>query len=268
LRERWVDAEYERFPELLTAEKRRLLQLACERDDRRDQEAELADVIHTNSGLTQRSLEEAGFAGKRFVTVPNAAPPAIADGALPRSTPSAVRFVYAGTVALHKGVQHLLDAWRHLRPSHAELHLYGGLDLPKRIFDGCGPKVFRHGRVSRERLWAAYRDATALVFPTLYDGFGLVVAEALSRGLPVITTSNAGAAEMIDEGTTGFVVPPADAAALAERIDWCASHPRQLLEMRPRALAVAREMTWARFRAELRRKLSTALGAPALDLAA
>jgi glycosyltransferase involved in cell wall biosynthesis len=268
LRERWVDVEYERFPELLTPEKRRLLLLARERDRRRDQEADLADVIHTNSKLTQRSLEDAGFAGKHFVTVPNGAPPTIAEDALPRSTPSAVRFVYAGTLAMHKGVQHLLDAWRMLRPSHAELHLYGGVELPERIFDRCGDNIFLHGRVDQERLWVAYQTGTVLVFPTLYDGFGLVVSEALSRGLPVITTSNAGAAELIDEGATGFVVPPSDASALAERIEWCASHPRQLLEMRPRALAAARQMTWARFRTDLRRQLSIALGASAQELAA
>jgi glycosyltransferase involved in cell wall biosynthesis len=95
-----------------------------------------------------------------------------------------------------------------------------------------------------------------------------VVTEALSRGLPVVTTGNAGAAELIDEGTTGFVVAPADATALAARMEWCASHPSEVLEMRPRALDAARAMTWARFRADLREKLDRALETSALDSAA
>ena len=60
-----------------------------------------------------------------------------------------------------------------------------------------------------------FRRAAMLVLPTLCDGFGYVVSEAMANGLPVITTYNAGAAERVDEGRNGFVVPPADALALA-----------------------------------------------------
>jgi len=266
LREQWVDPEYERFPELLTPAARRLMELAHRRDRRRDEETQAADVIFINSSLSRRSLEQAGFAEKRFITVLNGAPSALADTMLPTRLAQPLRFIYAGSVAVHKGVQYLLEAWRQLRPTtSAELHLYGTLHLPKRIFQNCGDNVFFHGRVSGDRLSAAYREAAALVFPTLYDGFGLVVTEALAQGLPVLTTSNAGAAEVLDEGSTGFVVPAANAEALAERMEWCLTHPRQLVQMRPHALAAARALTWARYRSELRQQLTAALTPPALE---
>jgi glycosyltransferase involved in cell wall biosynthesis len=83
-----------------------------------------------------------------------------------------------------------------------------------------------------------------------------------------VTTSNAGAAELIEAGSTGFIVPPADSEALAERIEWCLSHPRELLEMRPQALASVRDRTWQRFRAELRDQLSAALQIHTTEVAA
>jgi len=74
--------------------------------------------------------------------------------------------------------------------------------------------------------------------------------EAFSNGLPVLMSSNAGAADLIEEGKNGFVVPPKNVDALAEQMEWCIQHRRDLWEMRRHALATAERCTWAKFRAD------------------
>src|SRR5207245_2032038 len=112
-----------------------------------------------------------------------------------------------------------LEAWKHFRHSRdVELHFYGLPALPKRCFEGCGDNVVFHGSVVQQELFNGYQEGTVLVFPTLCDGFGAVITEALAHGLPVITTRNAGAADMVYEGRNGFLVPAGDASSLAERL--------------------------------------------------
>jgi glycosyltransferase involved in cell wall biosynthesis len=265
-RARLVDAEYARFPELATSATRRLLELGRRRDARRDAEAAAADVVLANSEFTRRSLAAAGIPASRIVSVPLGSPPALPDEALPARPPAAVSLIYAGPVSVRKGAHHLLEAWRRLPARHgARLDLYGVPLLPRRCLDGLPDDVRLHGSVPHGELQGAYRQAAALVFPTLCDGFGEVVTEALAAGLPVITTRHAGAAELIEEGRSGFLVEPGEPGALTDRLAWCLEHPAELHAMRPAALAAARAWTWADFRAALRERLGRALG---VDLSA
>ena len=101
-----------------------------------------------------------------------------------------------------------------------------------------------------------YQDSSVLVLPTLCDGFGMVVSEALANGLPVITTTNAGAADLIQPGRSGFVIPPANEDALVDALGWCADHPRDLFDMRRAALETAANWTWTGYR----RRFLEALG--------
>lgn len=145
--------------------------------------------------------------------------------------------------------------------SQAELHFYGRCTVPARVLAGQGDKVFFHGSVSRGAISRAYQEASILVFPTLCDGFGMVVGEAFAHGLPVITTPNAGAADLIVEGRNGFIVPPRDPEALADRMAWCADHPEEVAAMGEEALKTAREWSWTSFRHSFQQQLLDQLAA-------
>ena len=108
--------------------------------------------------------------------------------------------------------------------------------------------VHFHGPVSAAQMEREYQAASILVFPTLCDGFGMVVSEALAHGLPVLTTPNAGASQLIHEGRNGFLVAARDPEALAARMAWCLDHAAQLEEMRGAARTAARQWTWADYR--------------------
>jgi glycosyltransferase involved in cell wall biosynthesis len=171
--------------------------------------------------------------------------------------------LYSGPFSVRKGAHILLDAWRRLGPiRNAELHIYGTSSIPGRLLNGLDRSVIMHGNVSKSEIYQAYRDSSILVFPTLCDGFGMVVTEAFAHGLPVITTPNAGAADLISEAHNGFIVPPGDAEALAERIQWCIENESTLAAMKEDALATAKNWTWSHFRSLFREQLSSKLGYP------
>lgn len=263
-RERWLGPEREAFPELFSPTQRTLIEMGVERDARRDEEAFTAHVVRANSGLTARSLVEAGVEPDRIVTVPIGCPPTLSSPRTP--DPDPVRILYAGHLSVRKGFHYLLEAWRRLRPAGAELHAYGPLRLPDRVAGDVPAGVVLHGSVPRSELMEAYEQAHLLVFPTLCDGFGMVASEALSRGVPVLTTRNAGVADLIEEGTNGFIVPPADADALANRLEACLSDPSALLDMRQAALETARSWTWADFRAAFVKRLASKLAEVGFDV--
>jgi glycosyltransferase involved in cell wall biosynthesis len=155
----------------------------------------------------------------------------------------------------------LLRAWEKLSvgDSGVELHVFGSVELPATLLRAAPASITFHGPVSRKTLAAWYKRASLLVFPTLLDGFGLVITEALSAGLPVITTRRAGAADFVTDGETGFVIQEADVDAIVETLDWCASHRSQLEEMGHRCVEKARSWQWIDYRRELATRIVSAL---------
>lgn len=260
-RVRFVDVEYDKYPELATPAAAKLRELSVRRDERRDKEARLADFICTNSELTARTIVDAGFDREKIINVPLGGPVPSA-GAGPPSVPGKpVRFLYAGSVIIRKGVQYLFEAWDMMgATSGAELHVYGGGPLLSRLEGKGHGNTHFHGVVSADELERAYRSSSALVFPTLCDGFGMVVLEAMARGLPVITTENAGSASFVRDGENGLIVPPADSEGLARALSWCINNPDRLSRMGAEALETARGWTWVHYRNVLGQMLKDRLG--------
>jgi glycosyltransferase involved in cell wall biosynthesis len=254
--------EYAKYPQLMTPQVERLLRMMPRRTARKDEEARLADMIHTASRFTSQSLvKHAGIDARKVMCVPLGGPPPVARADLPESSAGPVRFLYSGPVSVRKGVHYLLEAWRSIAAGpHATLDLFGSVQLPLAALEQATRGATFRGHAAPSGLRDAYRAASVLVFPTLCDGFGLVVQEALAHGVPVITTTNAGAADLIQDGRNGFVIAPASVGALVEKMEWCITHPGEISRMRKAALETARVWTWDRFRETLRDNFRTAFG--------
>ncbi len=253
---RLLEREAELFPELSDRYRQHVRQrpLHVRRTERRRREWHAADVVVAASAFTRDSFS--GYPGVNKVRViPYGAPPVDAaglDGGTRGDGP--LRMLWAGTFSPRKGAHYLIDAWRRggLKSGEAVFEHFGSVTLPAGML-ARAPAEFRfHGSVPREELFDAYRAADVFVFPTLCDGFGMVVTEAFSRGLPVLTTRSAGAADLVRPGVNGLLVRPGDADDLAAALRWCVEHRGELRSMRPAALATAAGWQWTDYRAALR----------------
>ena len=245
--------ELEELPELKTPYQKYCRNRQESRTQRRRQEWQLADVVIANSEFTKASYAAAGLDVEKVRVVPYGAPPthpdALATHAI-ENTP--LRCLWAGTFSSRKGAHYLLQAWKQLNAGNrAQLDVFGAMTLPDTLLQNLPDNIQLSGTVPRTELYELYRKADVLVFPTLCDGFGMVVTEAFAHGLPVITTDRAGAADLIQQGVNGLIIPAGDAQALTEALDWCMSHRAELRSMREAALETAARWQWEDYRRAL-----------------
>lgn len=147
------------------------------------------------------------------------------------SPPSADTFTvcFAGGVTLRKGVQYLIQAFSKLAHPYKKLKLIGQVDqdfvaaLKKKGI--WHPDIELVGHVPQANLCNHFNASHVLVLPSVEDGFGLVVPQALACGCPVITTNTTGAAELIEQGKNGLVVSSRSAQALLDALQTLADSP-------------------------------------------
>jgi glycosyltransferase involved in cell wall biosynthesis len=127
-------------------------------------------------------------------------------------------FVYVGRLEPHKGVPDLLAAFQRLaagRPAQLAIVGDGSLQGLAREAERDVPGVRTLGRLADEALLDAYSAADALVLPSLFEPWGLVVNEAMAAGLPVIASDRVGCApDLVCAGETGLLFPAGDVDAL------------------------------------------------------
>lgn len=228
------------------------------RQARRDCEMSRADVIITNSSVARRSHIQGGADPEKIFAVPYGAPPPI-DTVLPRDSDGPLRVVWAGSFSIRKGAHLYIEAWRKFRGRDAITDVYGAVTLPRRLIVPQPPQLEFHGSIPRERLFAAFEQADVMIFPTLSDGFGMVVTEAFARGLPVITTTAAGASDLVRHGENGLIIPPGDVDAITGALDWCLNNREALASMRHAARDTAKNRQWVDYRRDLLKAVSEGL---------
>jgi len=117
-------------------------------------------------------------------------------------------------------------------------------------------KIDLMGRVEKEKLLEELRKADVLLLPSLYEGFGISIIEALGYGTPVIATNRGGPPEMIDDGVQGFLVTPGDEEALKNQLKKLRDQPSTLQKMSDRAIERFRKLlTWDKSMKEARKFL-------------
>ena len=221
---------------------------------RKDAELALATRVVVASSFTRTSLEAIGCEPPISVA-PYGFP--IELFAARRSAPTGpFRVLAVGNHDVRKGTPYLLEAWKAANLKDAELHLIGPLRLSK-TFIGAYDGMFKHTpHVARGNLGAHYAEADLVAFPTLADGFGLVIQEAMCSGTPVLTTPCGGGPECITDGVDGWIVPPRDIDALVARLREAAANRDRLHAMGQAARRRAEGFTWR----EAGRGLIAALG--------
>lgn len=209
---------------------------------RKARELELASAVVAASRFTASSLADRTGTKPLFV-VPYGFPvdafppkPPLADG------PFTVLAV--GSQSAPKGTHYLLEAWKRAGLRDARLRLVGPMRLPE---DFVAPyrALFEHvPHVPRAEIGGEYQAAHLLAFPTLGDGFGLVLQESMCSATPVLTTPCGGGPECVTDGVEGWIVPPRDVDALVDRLRFAAENRDELARMGLAARRRAESWRW------------------------
>lgn len=206
----------------------------CPLAAREEAEWQLADRILCGSDFVVETMQGCGGPVERCRVVPYGVDPArflrVERG---RRREGPLRVVFAGEVGLRKGVPYLLEALRALGPGRVEARLAGAITLDPAKLEPYRDVATFLGPVPRARMPELYAWADVFVLPTLCEGSATVVYEAVTAGLPVITTPNAGS--LVEDGRDGHLIPPRDVEAIAHWLDFYARNPEQLEAMRRRA---------------------------------
>ena len=164
-----------------------------------------------------------------------------------RSVEGPLKLLFVGRMNQRKGIKYLLQALALLPDADLQLTVCGrvmdGLDL----FQSAGSRVRVTPSVSTKALTEAYKQADLFILPSIAEGFGQVLLEALASGLPVLATTHTAAPDLIRDGREGFIVEPRRPDQIAERIQWALNHRQELLQMRFAARSCAERFPWARF---------------------
>lgn len=160
---------------------------------------------------------------------------------------------FIGTLEPRKNIDNLLRAYKILKERYnakEKLIIAGGkgwlsshlLSLVKSL--GISDSVRFMGYVYPKEKEELFSKASVFVFPSLYEGFGLPVLEAMSAGVPVVTSNISSLPEVA--GEAAVLVPPNDPEKIAEAIFWILSNEDKSFELSRKGLAQARRFSWER----------------------
>ena len=223
---------------------------SVEKLERKDEELRLAEHIIVASSFTARTLRECPLRLAPVSVVPYGADaPGAERSRVRRDEP--LRVLFVGSLSQRKGIAEVFEAVDSMG-RHAALTVIG-----RKTGGDCKPLDEALSRcrwipsLPRERILEEMRGHDVLVFPSLFEGFGLVVTEALSQGLPVITTDRTCGPDVLNEGIEGFLVPTSNPHAIVEKLDLLHCDRERLAAMSEAARKKAEKLSWEDYRQKI-----------------
>jgi glycosyltransferase involved in cell wall biosynthesis len=222
---------------------------SAEKHRRKDEELALASHIVVPSEFARKTLSHANHVTAPVSLLTYGAPLAERLPDKPRSSDK-LKVIFVGSLSQRKGVSYLFRAMEILGEK-VELTLIGRRSGECRALDAALQKHRWIPSLSHSEVLREIRNHDVMVFPSLFEGFGLVILEAMSCGVPVITTPNGAAPDVISNGEDGFIVPIRDAEAIAEKLEIVMHDRDRLAAMSQAAARKAEWHSWERYRARL-----------------
>ncbi len=216
---------------------------------RKEEELALADLVITPSTFAKESVAQAAAPTKRIAVVPYGTQ---ADAAAPARVHAGARLrvLFVGALSQAKGLGYLLEAVARLG-QEIEFTLVGRRISPAIPAPDLLAKYRWIPSLPHDELLREMARHDVLVLPSLHEGFGLVMAEAMGQGLVVLTTPHTAGPDLITEGVDGFLIPIRSAEAIEEKLALLAREPDRLLSMQEAARAKAGAWSWENYRQRL-----------------
>jgi glycosyltransferase involved in cell wall biosynthesis len=231
------DLSFERHPQLMGRRDRIVFRTMVPRSVR-----QAARVLAVSEWTKRDLIDHYGLPADKIVVTPNGVDTLFRPGTGPEGTPYAL---FVGTLQPRKDPIAALEA---VALANADLRLVlvgpdkGLGDEARRAASrlGLNGRVEFAGHVAKQELAKLYRGAVCLVFPSLYEGFGLPVVEAMASGTPVVAAASGSIPEVA--GDAAVLVDPGDPVALAGGIERAIADRERLVRA---GLERARHYSWA-----------------------
>lgn len=214
----------------------------------------LADFCIAASEFSKRTLENANVGSKKILLLPLGA--SLEKFKFKkRKTTSNFRVLFVGSVGQRKGIKYLLEALKMLHSNKIVTKIVGPIVGSGKAFRSYSNYYEYLGCLTQEEMRKVMYESDCLVLPSLLEGFGLVIPEAMATGMPVIATTHTAAPEIIREGRDGFILEPCDVRGLAGKLDWLATHREKSIEMGQDARENSEKFSWKKHRERLKQIL-------------
>jgi starch synthase len=208
----------------------------------KDQELELADTVLVPSTFVKNTLDM--YPGKKKIIVNPFGVPANISAPRERTHPDRpLRVIYVGSLTQRKGISYLFEAIEKAGKSVTLTVIGRKVGHAKLLDKYCQQHRWLSSVPHREVLAEMHRH-DVFVFPSLFEGLALVQGEALSQGLPVITTPNSGGTDILRDGIDGFIVPIRDPEAITSRLLQLHQDRDLLQQMSDSARERAAQLDW------------------------
>jgi glycosyltransferase involved in cell wall biosynthesis len=214
------------------------------------QEYELADIIHVACSFTKQTLVETGVSeSKIWLNTYGVDFETFHERDFRKNGP--IRFVYVGAVNGNKGAPLLFQAWERLSSTGAELWMIGRVSerVAQLIPNLKGLRLL--GATPHREIPGLLRQCDVFVFPSYFEGFGLVLLEAMASGLAVITTTATAGPDLIEGGRGGWIIPPGDVGGLVSIMESCIAEPELVRNAGKDARRIAERHSWKDYVARL-----------------
>lgn len=231
-------AEHDRWGMPFQGIDQRVIDLECA-------EYEEADCITVPSQFAIRSFLDAGVPFRKLRLLPYGVNLSRFEPTR-RPVDGAFNVLFVGAMSLQKGIPYLLQAFSRVEHPRKTLSLVGtpSPELIQRMKD-CGlwsEQVRVLGSMPQQELKHIMSASHVLVLPSVQDGFGMVMAQAMACGCPVVASRNTGGADLFEDGVQGYVVAERNGDVLADRLQTLADQPDLREAMAQRALVRVRKM--------------------------
>lgn len=209
-------------------------------------ELESAGLVIVPSQFVASDLQSRGLASTQLVIAPYGVEFPINLDRRWSDRPDMLKVLYVGHVGYRKGLRYLAEAVRAMG-SRIQLTIAGPRVNRSHILERI-PGSFRYvGTVDRSSLTELYKSADVFVLPSLAEGMARVVLEAMSYGLPVVVTPNAGCNEVVRNGTDGYIVAPRNVPDIIQTFESFLTQVGLLERMGRSARERSRDFPWSAF---------------------
>ena len=218
---------------------------------RKDKELSLADRIYVASTFTKETLKSYPGILADIEVIPYGFPPVCQYRKYVPFAGRKIKALYVGGLNQGKGLSYLFQSLNGLE-NRIELTVVGRGNIEQcQVLKTALSKVIYIPSLPHAEILKLMSNHDVFIFPSLFEGFGLVITEAMSQGTPVITTERTCGPDLITHGTDGWIVKAGSVESLRETLVKILDNPMVLQEAGRKAMETASKYPWSCYESKL-----------------